>query len=288
MALQYFWFFQFSLCIFKLRQLSEKKLPPKQTASTKLQTKKKNNSKIISLGVVNGKAINLVKPDFPLAAKTINVRGSVNVSVLINEEGKVVEAKAVSGHPLLRASSVAAALESTFEPVTLSDIPVRVRGIIIYKYLSDTFNWLEIGNAFGKKNFEKMLPFDFEKEKQMYEKYLTADYENQPLIFQSLQSMIESKLGNNKKDVWLFEAGLFLNKFQSNHQDDEDWKTDVTKLKNLIAGSPDNISKILISNLKSLLHLSENPQLNTYTPQNGSKIYEQIQIIKGNLPMFGN
>ncbi len=229
-----------------------------------------------------------MKPEFPLAAKAVNARGSVNVSVLIDEEGNVIEAKAVSGHPLLRANSVSAALKSTFEPVTLSGIPVKVRGVIIYKYFTDTFNWLEIGNAFGEGSFAEMLPFKFEEVKKLYEQYLTADYENKPQTYQNLQAMIENKLIENQKGLWLFQVGLFLRKFPSNRANLEDWQNYVIELKNLIAGSPENISQALISKLKNLLNLSENPQLDTYDPRYGSKTYKQIQDIKERMPMLGN
>lgn len=261
---------------------------PKKIYVIKSQTKKKTISKVISLGVVNGKAINLVKPNFPLAAKAVNARGSVNVSILIDEEGKVIEAKAVSGHPLLRANSVLAALESKFEPITISSNPVRVRGIVVYKYISDTFNWLEIGNAFGETIFIKILPFDFEEEKQLYEQYLTADYENELLIYQNLRAMIENKLTDNKKNLWLFQVGIFLKKFQSNHWNDEDLKEDIIELKTLIANSPENVSQVLISSLKNLLNLAESPQVDTYDPRYGSKIYKQIQNFKERMPMLGN
>jgi hypothetical protein len=273
---------------FQAQTTKRKKTAPKRKTVIKSQTKKKNISKVISLGVVNGRAINLVQPKFPLAAKAVNVRGTVNVSILIDEEGKVIEAKAVSGHLLLRANSVAAALKSTFNPVIMSGNPVRVRATIVYKYVSDTFNWLEIGNAFGETDFIKMLPFDFEAEKQMYEQYLTADSENELPIYQNLRAMIENKLTGNNKNLWLFQVGIFLNKFQANHQDDEDRQRDVTELENLIANSPENVSQALISRLKNLLNLSENPRLDTYDSRYGSKIYKQIQSIKEDLPVLGN
>jgi Gram-negative bacterial TonB protein C-terminal len=269
-------------------QTTKRKKKTKRIAVIKSQTKKKNISKVISLGVVNGKALNLVRPEFSLAAKSVNVRGSVNVSILIDEEGNVIDAKAVSGHPLLRANSVSAALKSTFEPITIGGNPVRVRGIIVYNYISDTFNWLEIGNAFGEPRFTEMLPFKFEEEKQMSRQSQTADYENRLLIYQNLRAAIESKLIDDQKALWLFRVGIFLNEFPSNRRDEEDRKTDVAELQTLIANLPENVSQALLAKLKNLLNLLENPQLDTYSPQNGSKSYEQIQNIIEKLPLLGN
>jgi len=88
----------------------------------------------ISLGVVNGKASYLAKPPYPASARIVRAEGAVNVQVLIDEKGNVVSASAVSGHPLLRAVSEAAARQSRFSPTLLSNQPVKVTGVIVYKF----------------------------------------------------------------------------------------------------------------------------------------------------------
>ncbi len=102
---------------------------------TKVKAESIDTSPIVSLCVVNGKAINLEKPEYPKAAKAVKAAGEVNVQVIIDKKGNVIEAKAVSGHPLLRANAVKAALKSTFEPVKLSGKPVKVSSVIVYKFL---------------------------------------------------------------------------------------------------------------------------------------------------------
>ena len=91
---------------------------------------------IISGGVVNGKAVNLVKPSYPAMAKAVRAGGDVNVEVVIDEKGSVVSAKAVSGHPLLRDSAEKAARSSRFSPTMLSNQAVKVSGIIVYRFTS--------------------------------------------------------------------------------------------------------------------------------------------------------
>lgn len=93
-----------------------------------------NAPKTISGGVVNGKAVSLPAPAYPAAAKAVNASGSVNVQVLIDEEGNIVSASAVSGHPLLRAAAESAALRSKFRPTMLQGQPVKVSGIITYVF----------------------------------------------------------------------------------------------------------------------------------------------------------
>jgi len=90
--------------------------------------------KTISGGVVNGKASNLVTPTYPAAAKAVRASGAVNVQVTIDENGNVISATAVSGHPLLRAAAVSAARSSKFTPTKLSGEPVKVTGVIVYNF----------------------------------------------------------------------------------------------------------------------------------------------------------
>lgn len=90
----------------------------------------------ISGGVLNGKAVHLVTPPYPAIARSAHASGSVQVQVLIDENGNVVSAHAVSGHPLLQAAAVAAARASKFTPTKLSGQPVKVNGVIIYNFVA--------------------------------------------------------------------------------------------------------------------------------------------------------
>jgi Ca-activated chloride channel homolog len=89
---------------------------------------------VISSGVVNGKTTSLPTPTVPTAAKAVNATGAVQVQVVIDENGNVVSATAVSGHPLLRASAEAAARNSKFSPTMLSGQKVKTTGIIAYNF----------------------------------------------------------------------------------------------------------------------------------------------------------
>jgi TonB family protein len=93
--------------------------------------------KTISGGVLNGKATSLPKPAYPPIAKQAHASGTVVVQVLVDEQGNVVTARAVSGHPLLRGASEAAAREAKFSPTKLSGKPVKVSGVITYNFVSE-------------------------------------------------------------------------------------------------------------------------------------------------------
>ena len=90
----------------------------------------------ISGGVLNGKAISLPKPAYPPIARQAHASGTVVVQVVIDENGGVISAHAVSGHPLLQAVAVAAARGARFSPTKLSGQPVKVTGVITYNFVA--------------------------------------------------------------------------------------------------------------------------------------------------------
>ena len=90
--------------------------------------------KPVSGGVLNGTALSLPPPLYPEAAKRMRVQGVVSVDVVLDETGKVVSANASSGPSTLREAAVQAALKARFSPTKLSGQPVKVSGVINYKF----------------------------------------------------------------------------------------------------------------------------------------------------------
>jgi Ca-activated chloride channel family protein len=90
--------------------------------------------KHISGGVLNGKAVSLPKPSYPGAASASGASGQVVVQVTIDENGNVISANPVSGHPLLRAAAGEAARKSAFRPTLLSGQAIKVTGVIVYNF----------------------------------------------------------------------------------------------------------------------------------------------------------
>lgn len=78
---------------------------------------------------------NMPKPPYPAAAKVVRAAGPVSVRLLIDENGSVFSAEAISGHPLLRASATQAACRTQFRPTVVSDQRVRITGVIIYNFV---------------------------------------------------------------------------------------------------------------------------------------------------------
>jgi outer membrane biosynthesis protein TonB len=100
-------------------------------APSKRKTVRTNKPFTISCSFCAQQAISLPKPDYA----HINRNGSVSVDILIDEFGNVISAKAVSGHPMLRAASVNAARKARFSVVKLNGNPVRVRTTIVYNFV---------------------------------------------------------------------------------------------------------------------------------------------------------
>jgi hypothetical protein len=91
----------------------------------------KNSKRPIAGGILNGKAIYLPIPEVPAG----DVTGVVLVAVVIDEQGSVIEARAVSGPQPLHAAAVNAARLARFSPTLLMGEPVRVSGTLSYNFV---------------------------------------------------------------------------------------------------------------------------------------------------------
>ena len=91
--------------------------------------------KVINGGVLNGKATSLPLPRYPPAAAAVNASGPVSVQITVDEDGNVISAEAVSGHPLLRGAAVEAAQQAKFSPTLLSGQPVKITGVVVYNFV---------------------------------------------------------------------------------------------------------------------------------------------------------
>jgi TonB family protein len=89
----------------------------------------------VSGGIVNGRAINFVKPAYPKAARQAGASGKVEVRIVFDEKGDVIWARAMSGHPELRQAAEDAAWKTKFSPTVLSGETVKTTGILLYNFI---------------------------------------------------------------------------------------------------------------------------------------------------------
>jgi TonB family protein len=88
----------------------------------------------VSESVLLGSAISKVQPIYPANAKKVNASGRVQVQVTISVEGRVIEATAISGHPLLRGAAIAAAGKWLFKPTMMNGVPVKVQSVLTFVF----------------------------------------------------------------------------------------------------------------------------------------------------------
>jgi TonB family protein len=90
---------------------------------------------IVHFSVLNSKAIELPKPEYPAEAKAANVSGEVKVMIVVDEDGKVAWARIHSGHYLLQPAVKKVVCRARFKPIKVGGHPVKVDGILTYKFV---------------------------------------------------------------------------------------------------------------------------------------------------------
>ncbi|MBX3289110.1 MAG: energy transducer TonB [Acidobacteria bacterium] len=84
------------------------------------------------LGIINGRATSLPKPAYTRDMENLCANGKVEIEVLINEKGNVLDAKAISGDELLHETSLAAAKKAKFRPY----IGPESKGLVVFNFPS--------------------------------------------------------------------------------------------------------------------------------------------------------
>jgi protein TonB len=110
--------------------------PPANPTPTPQPTPRKDTGPVrLTSTLISSKAISKPAPPYPTIAKAANVQGTVAVQIVIDEEGRVISAKATSGPPLLLNAAVQAAYKALFTPTVLGGQPVKVTGSITYNFV---------------------------------------------------------------------------------------------------------------------------------------------------------
>ncbi|MDH3494616.1 MAG: TonB family protein [Acidobacteriota bacterium] len=109
---------------------------PTRIATPTPPPKTPNTNSTVNIGTINGRAVRLPTPAYPSEARNARAAGRVAVAVTIDTDGNVIAARAVNGHPLLRASAEAAARKSKFRPVSVNGRAVAANGTILYNFVN--------------------------------------------------------------------------------------------------------------------------------------------------------
>jgi protein TonB len=94
-------------------------IPPPQKAAAK---------RIVRVGssLKAPRQIYSAQPDYPVLAREAHIWGTVVVNAVIDEQGNVVQAHALNGHPLLIPAALKSVLQWKYEPTLLNGVPVAV------------------------------------------------------------------------------------------------------------------------------------------------------------------
>jgi TonB family protein len=74
------------------------------------------------------------KPPYPKEAKKKKAGGTVKIDVVIDQSGKVIWAKIISGPKVFRENSLKAACASKFEPVKVNGNFVNATSVLSYNF----------------------------------------------------------------------------------------------------------------------------------------------------------
>jgi TonB family protein len=84
--------------------------------------------------VLSSQTTKRVEPVYPITARAAHISGDVVVELIVDEEGDVLSARAISGHPLLKEAALNAAWDWKFSPTIYQGRPVKVIGQIEFHF----------------------------------------------------------------------------------------------------------------------------------------------------------
>lgn len=89
------------------------------------------NCKTLKLGEV----IFYLEPNYPLDAQKARIGGAIEVTVKVDEKGRVSELEKVSGNRLLQGAASDAAIKIKFSPTICDDVPIAATGVVTYSFI---------------------------------------------------------------------------------------------------------------------------------------------------------
>lgn len=88
----------------------------------------------VSRGILLGNSLRRVTASYPPAARAARIQDTVEVEVVIDVNGNVASARAVSGNPLLRKAATEAAMQWKFRPTLLNGRPTQITGVLSFNF----------------------------------------------------------------------------------------------------------------------------------------------------------
>ena len=108
--------------------------PTNTTPTNTTPTQSATSTEPTNFGALNRFAARMAIPVYPSIERQRATEGLVTVEVSLDEEGKVVSAKAISGPRGLRQAAEDAVRKSKFNPVLVGEKPVKANGFINFNF----------------------------------------------------------------------------------------------------------------------------------------------------------
>ena len=120
----------------ELAKLQPKPVLPQPAATVAAPASDVSVPEMLNVGQINSNAARLAMPVYPQTARQMRIQGKVVVQITLDEEGKILSAKATSGPGALRAASEDAVRKSKFDPAKVGDKPVKAMGFVVFNFVS--------------------------------------------------------------------------------------------------------------------------------------------------------
>jgi len=88
----------------------------------------------VATNVAMARALKKVPPEFPAAARQLNLTGTSEVQVTVNESGDVVDAKVLKGNAIFSANAMAAARQWKFTPLNKDGNAVQFTSVLVFNF----------------------------------------------------------------------------------------------------------------------------------------------------------
>lgn len=233
-------------------------------ASTHAQT----NARPPSVPDINGMAITLVKPAFPVDAAVGEADGSaITLLVTVDEIGNVISAQcSLNCHPLLKDAAELAASTSTFRPLLINGKAVKYEGILLYTFVVERVNWYRFGTSFESvRQFDNLslgpaaqilsVRFAEERSRLLALDEKGVELETRWKVMREVEGSLKTKLKEN--DLWRFEIGMALRlvtfwTMAGERTNRTDLQNAIDALPKLIASAPSDIPETTREALKTV------------------------------------
>jgi len=80
----------------------------------------------VGAGAMGNKIVRKAAPEYPAIARAAKIQGTVLLEAVIGKDGRIVEARAIGGPPMLQQASIDAVRKWVYEPYLLDGEPIEV------------------------------------------------------------------------------------------------------------------------------------------------------------------